>query len=407
MRKVGLYLRVSTQEQAERGWSIEGQYTELRKFCEAHEDWKVVRVLKDPGFTAANLERPGIQQLMGLAQSGALDAVVVWRYDRLSRDNLDFPLILSLFRKHGVDVVSATEPSEGRDDPAGEFVVHLIGLLATMERKQIALRVKMGMRTRTSNGLWHGGPVPYGYAYDRIAGKLVPEPAEAAVVRRIFESYESAGRIHRVKESLSQEGLTDRKGRPWTVPALRNVLRRRLYTGHLSCGGVHVDDPALALIACESLEHCQTLLTEERTRNEDDVPTPGIVHVRVGKEGRPACPSCGSRQAVCMKRIRLLADGTPRRKYWCRLCAGEFDEVTASEPRPPCPSCGAVGKLQPFRARTARSGVRYRPFTCRACGTRFRTVLHSDVCADRGLADLPGSPEAPEEARIAAVNLRR
>ena len=79
MRKVGLYLRVSTQEQAERGWSIEGQYTELRKFCEGHEEWKVVRVLRDPGYTAANLERPGIQQLLELIRTGQLDVVVVWR----------------------------------------------------------------------------------------------------------------------------------------------------------------------------------------------------------------------------------------------------------------------------------------------------------------------------------------
>lgn len=119
MRRVGLYLRVSTQEQVERGWSMEGQYLELRRFCEAHADWQVVRVLKDPGYTAANLERPGIRQLLRLAEAGDPDVVVAWRYDRLSRDNLDFPLILSLLRKHDVDVVSATEPSEGRDDPTG------------------------------------------------------------------------------------------------------------------------------------------------------------------------------------------------------------------------------------------------------------------------------------------------
>ncbi len=375
MRKVGLYLRVSTQEQAERGWSIEGQYTELRKFCETHADWKVVRVVKDPGYTAANLDRPGIQQLMGLVQAGALDVVVVWRYDRLSRDNLDFPLVLSLFRKHSVDVVSATEPSEGTDDPTGEFVVHLIGLLATMERKQIALRVKMGMRTRTRNGLWHGGRACYGYLYDGATGKLVPERSEAAVVKRIFESYHDTGRLHRVKEDLRRDGLADRKGRRWTVPVLRNVLRRRLYTGVLECGGVKVEDPLLALVAGETFERCQALLAKERTRSEDDLRAAGIAHVHLNKEGLPSCPRCGSRQGVRRKRVRLLADGTPRRKYWCRLCACEFDETTASEPHPPCPRCGAGSTVQPFRARTTCSGVKYRAFGCRACGTRFRTIV--------------------------------
>jgi len=64
-------VRVSTQEQAEKGWSIEGQITELYKFCDAREDWKVRWVLKDPGYTAANLDRPGMYRHLGLAQGGA------------------------------------------------------------------------------------------------------------------------------------------------------------------------------------------------------------------------------------------------------------------------------------------------------------------------------------------------
>ncbi len=401
MRKVGLYLRVSTQEQAERGWSIEGQYTELRKFCEGNADWKVVRVLKDPGYSAANLERPGVQQLLELAQAGNLDIVVVWRYDRLSRDNVDFPLLLSLLRKHGVDVVSATEPAEGTDDPTGEFVVHMIGLLATLERKQIALRVKMGMRTRTRNGLWHGGPVPYGYAYDRAVGKLVPEAIEAAVVKHIFELYLKAGRLHAVKEAMPRGEVSDRNGKPWTVPVLRNILRRRLYTGRLICGGVEVEDPSLALVEDGAFERCQVLLAKERERNEDEISSTEVVHVHLNKEDLPACPRCGSHQAVRRKRVRTLADGTPRRKYWCRACETEFDAVTASEPRPFCPTCGATA--QPSRARTAPSGVRYRPLTCRACGTHFRTILDTD--AGRRLPSLSETPKTSDGARPVVVNL--
>lgn len=128
MKNVGLYVRVSTQEQADSGWSIEGQIAELFRFCDAHADWKVRWVLKDPGYTAANLDRPGMGRLLELVQDRRVDVVVVWRYDRLSRDNLDFPLLLHIFQKHAVESVSATEPTPGTDTPYGEFAVGMIGL---------------------------------------------------------------------------------------------------------------------------------------------------------------------------------------------------------------------------------------------------------------------------------------
>ncbi len=407
MRKVGLYMRVSTQEQAERGWSIEGQYAELRKFCEAHEDWRVVRVLKDPGYTAANLERPAIQQLLELVQARELDEVVVWRYDRLSRDNLDFPLLLHLFRKGGVELMSCTEPAPGTDTPYGEFVVGMIGLIATLERKMNAMRVRMGLRARSRKGMWHGGPVPYACQYERDVGKLTPEPSEADIVKRIFELYGATGRLHTVKESLRQEGLLDRMGRPWMVPAIRNILRRRLYTGRLVCGGVEVEDPSLALVDAGLFERCQILLSAERKRNEDDIASTGVAHVHVNKEDLPACPRCDSRQSVRRKRVKVLADGTPRRKYWCRSCAGEFDEATASESRPPCPACGTAGKVQPSRSRTAPSGVRYRPYACLTCGIRFRTVLDSEIVAELRVREPVDNPVTSRAAPPTIVNLSR
>jgi site-specific DNA recombinase len=100
-----------------------GQLADLHKFCDGQKDWKVRWILKDPGFTAANLDRPGIQRVLELVQGGRVDVVVVWRYDRLSRDNLDFPLLLHEFRKHNVEIMSATEPAPGTDTPYGEFIV--------------------------------------------------------------------------------------------------------------------------------------------------------------------------------------------------------------------------------------------------------------------------------------------
>jgi len=402
MKNVGLYVRVSTQEQADKGWSIEGQIADLYKFCQNHGDWKVTWVLKDAGYSAANLDRPAIQRVLELVQEGRIDILVVWRYDRLSRDNLDFPLLLHLFQKHHVELVSATEPGPGTDTPHGEFVVGMIGLIATLERKMNATRVKMGMRTRSKNGLWHGGPVPYGYSYDRETGRLVPKEDEARVVRRIFEAYLECSRLHVVKETLRQEGLADRKGRPWTVPAVRNVLRRRLYTGSLVCGGVEVTDISLGIVSPDLFDRSQSLLEEERRRNEGDDPAENVAHVHLNKEGLPACPRCASRQSVCRKRVRALADGTTKRRYRCRGCRAEFDAETASLEVPPCPDCGRRERVQYFRTWTSGDGVRFRAFGCKVCRNRFRVLVRDEPLGGAavravgpGPAERVPAPDAP------------
>jgi site-specific DNA recombinase len=405
MKNVGLYVRVSTHEQAEKGWSIEGQIAELYKFCDAHSDWRVRWVLKDPGFTASNLDRPGMCRLLELAQVRRLDVLVVWRYDRLSRDNLDFPLVLSLLRKNGVDLVSVTEPALGTDDPTGEFVVHMIGLLATLERKQIAMRVKMGMRTRARNGLWHGGPTSFGYTYDRMTGKLVPDAPEAEIVRRIFETYATTGRIHEVKRILRDEGLRDRRGRVWTVPALRNVLSRRLYTGVLRCGGVEVTDEALALVTHDAFERCRGALEAERGRNADPEPRDGDAHVHVGKEGLPRCPRCESVQAVSRKRVLVRADGTTRRQYWCRACRATFDEGTARVEVPPCPDCGQREQVQYYRQWRSADGIAFRVFGCRRCGNRFRVLVRAEPLGGAAVRAVGASAGELEAAAAAPLPL--
>ena len=222
----------------------------------------------------------------------------------------------------------------------------MIGLLATLERKMIAMRVKMGLRTSARNGLWHGGPVPYGYTYDAETGKLVANPEEAAVVRTVYETYAEVGKIHAVKEVLRRDELRDRRGAPWGVPALRNLLRRRLNAGTLSFAGVEVEDPALATVPRDLYERCQGALEAEKVRNEDSVPSDAVVHAHMNKEASTTCPRCGGRQTVRRKGLRVLADGRVRRRYWCRACDAEFRDGTADVEVPPGPDCGCRDKVQ-------------------------------------------------------------
>jgi len=376
MQRVGLYIRVSTQEQADKGWSIEAQYAELRRFCDSHEDWKVVRAFKDPGYTAANLNRPGIRNLLECAQRGELDLLIVWRYDRMSRDNLDFPLLLHLLRKDNVRVLSATEPNAEDDSPHGEFVVGLLGLLATLERKTNAVRVSLGMRARAKEGMWHGGIPAYGYRYDGSTGRLEADPEGAKVVSYIFHEYARLGDLHELKENLRSRNIVGRGGKPWAVTQLRRVLKCETYRGTLRWGDVAAADESLRLIDDETFSRCQGLLEQEKRENgSEEIDRVELKHVHLHKSGLPSCPRCSSHQAVRRKGVRSLVDGTTIRRYWCRICRGEFDDRTAEIEVPPCPDCGRRERVQYFRQWESSDGIPFRVFGCRKCGNRFRVLV--------------------------------
>ena len=107
--RVVCYVRVSTREQAEKGYSVSEQQERLKAYCLA-KDWVVAQVITDPGFSGAKLERPGMQQLISLVQAKKCDAVLVWKLDRLSRSQKDtLYLIEDVFLKNGCAFVSMNE----------------------------------------------------------------------------------------------------------------------------------------------------------------------------------------------------------------------------------------------------------------------------------------------------------
>ncbi|MCK4718828.1 MAG: recombinase family protein, partial [Thermoplasmata archaeon] len=128
---VAIYVRVSTVEQAEKGWSLDGQTKECREFCEA-QGHRVVRLYKDKGFSATTLERPMLQKMLEHASMGMFDRIVLWKYDRLSRNNMDFPALLHFFSKQGIEVCSVREPTPNDGSPYNEFIIGILGLVSSL-----------------------------------------------------------------------------------------------------------------------------------------------------------------------------------------------------------------------------------------------------------------------------------
>ena len=196
-----LYIRVSTEAQAEEGYSIQAQSERLEAYCKAM-GWTNYRLYTDGGYSGSNLDRPEMTRLIADARGGQVATVVVFKLDRLSRSQKDtLYLIEDVFLPNGVDFISLNE-SIDTSTPYGRAMIGILSAFAQLERENIYLRTRMGMVERVRQGYWMGGGgVPFGYDYDQSAGILVPN-ADAPKVRQMYDLYLKGWSAQRIADLL-------------------------------------------------------------------------------------------------------------------------------------------------------------------------------------------------------------
>jgi site-specific DNA recombinase len=234
--RVICYVRVSTREQAEKGYSVGEQQERLRAYCIA-KDWIVEDVITDPGFSGAKLERPGIQRVIRLVQEKKCEAVLVWKLDRLSRSQKDtLYLIEDVFLKNGCAFVSMNENFD-TSTAFGRAMIGILSVFAQLEREQIRERMAVGRVGRAKAGLFHGGGfAPIGYDYKTIAegGEgLVVNEYEAMQVREVFSLYLQGWPVNRIRKYMTAR-YTTKSGDWGNDTTIRDVLKNPLYIGKIN-----------------------------------------------------------------------------------------------------------------------------------------------------------------------------
>lgn len=260
MRRAALYIRVSTLEQAQEGYSVGEQRERLIAYCKA-QDWLIADIYVDGGYTGSNLNRPGIQKLM--SETEKFDVVLVYKLDRLSRSQRDtLYLIEEIFRPNKVDFVSMQE-SFDTSSPFGKAMIGLLAVFAQLEREQIKERTWMGRVARAKTGLHHGGGnIPIGYDYED--GKLIVNPYEAEQVRNIYEWYLSGASLKAITDKLQDAGYTNKYSSYNSWSSVRNILENETYIGRLHFGDVVVDHAHEAIITEEQFNAAQILRGKRR-----------------------------------------------------------------------------------------------------------------------------------------------
>lgn len=226
--KAAIYVRVSTEEQVKEGYSLDAQEDRLRAYCISQE-WEVVKVYRDEGKSAKDLERPELQKLLRDMKSGLVDVVLVYRLDRLTRSVLDLYKLLEEFEKYEVKFKSATEVYD-TTTAIGRLFITLVAALAQWERENLAERVKMGMAKMVALGKWSGGTSPYGYEYKNGCFHIIHHEAE--LVKKMFKMARTKG-MDGIAKNLNKDGYRTRKGTEFHGFTVQYIVRNPFYIGKM------------------------------------------------------------------------------------------------------------------------------------------------------------------------------
>jgi site-specific DNA recombinase len=222
------YIRVSTEEQAKDGYSLDNQTSVINKKCN-YEEWEVKQIFHDKGISGASMDkRDGVKALLKYVKSNKVDYLVVYKVSRLSRKISDVVAIADYLEKAGVKLI-AIEDNIDTSTPMGKYFLVFGAIFAEMERENIITQVKGGMEQKAREGEWNGGSSPLGY--NLIDKKLVINEAEANIVITIFNEYLKGKGYKAIASLLNEKGYKTKKGKGFNGVGIKDILRNPTYCG--------------------------------------------------------------------------------------------------------------------------------------------------------------------------------
>ena len=239
--RVALYARVSSQEQAVEGVSIEAQISALHSYAQS-QGWEIAGEYIDAGYGGGTDDRPNLKRLLLDARRDNFGIIAVAKLDRFSR-NLRL-LLNNLYELEqlGIKFV-ATQESLDTATPYGKFAMQLMGVIAEFERGRIGERMRDSRRYLTAQGKWAGGRALYGYRWLSGEERWETVPEEVKVIRYIYELYleEKLGMLP-IYIRLNEEGYRTRAGALWNYVSVHRVLTHPGYKGQHQLG---IDMPVI------------------------------------------------------------------------------------------------------------------------------------------------------------------
>lgn len=176
------YVRVSTDEQAMEGQSLENQSARIKAYAES-QGWDLIEIYREEGYSGKVIDRPELSKLIENIKAGKFDVILVYKVDRLTRKQKDLWYLLEdVFEARGVGFKSVIEPFD-TTTAQGKAFLGMLAVFAQLERDTIAERTKDTLANKKSNGEWIGR-IPYGYQLS-ASGNLEKNPDEQKIIAKI------------------------------------------------------------------------------------------------------------------------------------------------------------------------------------------------------------------------------
>lgn len=227
--RAAIYVRVSTEDQATNGVSLDMQEQRLREYCKAR-GWQVAGVYRDEGASAKNLDRPALRKMLEDAKAGKLSVICVFKLDRLTRSLRDFLSLADALQKRGIALASLSENLDLSTE-AGRMLARILAVFAEHEREVIGSRISAAMRHKREN-LESYGPPPFGFSKAKD-GRLVPDGKELAVMRWVHRARRKNVPLRTIAAKLNARGVPAKRNGKWHVSTVVYLLKNDLYAPYL------------------------------------------------------------------------------------------------------------------------------------------------------------------------------
>jgi site-specific DNA recombinase len=272
--RCAIYTRKSSEEGLEQSFnSLDAQREACQAFItsQRQEGWRALPGhYDDGGYSGGTMERPALQRLLKEIEEGKVDTIVVYKVDRLTRSLADFAKIVEALDARGVSFVSVTQQFNTTSS-MGRLTLNVLLSFAQFEREVTGERIRDKIAASKRKGMWMGGRVPIGY--DVKERKLIVNPEETDLVRRLFHLYLELGSVLKLKAQLDREAITSKErtnasgnrsgGTPYSRGALYRVLQNPIYRGDIQHHGKVYPGEHTGIISRELWEQVQAQLRSD------------------------------------------------------------------------------------------------------------------------------------------------
>lgn len=258
-KKVAIYIRVSSLDQAREGYSLAAQERTLRNYC-SDKGYSVYELYADEGISGKDMvHRPSVQKLMQDAEERKFDIILFWALSRFTRSVSDLYQTVYKLNQLNIDLVSYTEAFD-TSTPFGRAIVGILGVFAQLERELTSERVSFALDEKFKQDRYIPSHLK---GYVAKNNKLQVIKKEADCVKLCFDTYLETHSLSETARILNRAGYKGKRGKEFSANSVKVILKNKTYTGYIKFKKEEKSGSHESIISYDTFKKVQKILTQK------------------------------------------------------------------------------------------------------------------------------------------------